>query len=366
MKTLESLTAIDLVRKIDQDDIMTSQVALVLLLLAVCLCRLESSSRLESKRKKRHVPELPLVFLWEWGGSSKNSSRHITKESGSWSTMFDHQDEAKKLLRKCNGVTHRLTPLISKADTVLCAERTHGNSMDMNMKMLEEYHSTVKKHLVRGHGNSAGIVIGSKKTKREFGIHVTTIARRGLLIFGTEAINSDYSDYGSGPIQAMFVPIPYLASPVTSIDGDGKKKGGAKRQYMFSFIGTKNVSIWRNQRSMVMDVLQSRKDSIVHVPTGTRSNVTESEFDVYLDSNFCPSPGGDSRSSKRFFDAIVHGCIPVVCDKAFPLPFHSQTPSWTWCSTSTAPPRTLSVAGWIFLVVVSSILEPRPRKLWRQ
>ena len=163
------------------------------------------------------------------------------------------------------------------------------------------------------------------------------------MVFGTEVINSDYHDFADGPLAAMFVPIPYAASIVPP-EISSQLDNAAERQYMFAFIGTTNVSVWLNQRSRVVDALQQRTDSFVRIPE-KRHRVKESEFDVYRNSKFCPAPGGDSRSSKRFYDGIVHGCIPVVCDKAFPLPFHSQTPilnvvQYIDCST----PKSISEA----------------------
>ena len=38
-------------------------------------------------------------------------------------------------------------------------------------------------------------------------------------------------------------------------------------------------------------------------------------------STFCPTPGGDSPSAKRMFDAILMGCIPVVLSHDFVWPF---------------------------------------------
>lgn len=38
---------------------------------------------------------------------------------------------------------------------------------------------------------------------------------------------------------------------------------------------------------------------------------------------FCPIPRGDSAATKRFFSAIVAGCVPVVISDYLPLPFDS-------------------------------------------
>ena len=40
----------------------------------------------------------------------------------------------------------------------------------------------------------------------------------------------------------------------------------------------------------------------------------------YRKATFCPCPGGDSPSAKRFFDAVHAGCIPVVLSHDFVWP----------------------------------------------
>jgi hypothetical protein len=46
---------------------------------------------------------------------------------------------------------------------------------------------------------------------------------------------------------------------------------------------------------------------------------------MYKQSTFCPSPGGDSPSAKRMFDAIFAGCIPVILSHDFVWPFSTDT-----------------------------------------
>ncbi|GKY91296.1 hypothetical protein MPSEU_000102000 [Mayamaea pseudoterrestris] len=41
-------------------------------------------------------------------------------------------------------------------------------------------------------------------------------------------------------------------------------------------------------------------------------------------STFCPTPGGDSPSAKRMFDAVIMGCIPVVMSHDFVWPFSTE------------------------------------------
>lgn len=50
---------------------------------------------------------------------------------------------------------------------------------------------------------------------------------------------------------------------------------------------------------------------------------------AYRHATFCPCPGGDTPSAKRFFDAILAGCIPIVLSEDYIWPFTEETPGST-------------------------------------
>ena len=54
---------------------------------------------------------------------------------------------------------------------------------------------------------------------------------------------------------------------------------------------------------------------------GGGDNIIPSFVIGYHKATFCPCPGGDSPSAKRFFDALHAGCIPVVLSHDFVWPF---------------------------------------------
>ena len=57
-----------------------------------------------------------------------------------------------------------------------------------------------------------------------------------------------------------------------------------------------------------------------------RGGVMPSYTIGYRKATFCPCPGGDSPSAKRFFDAVHAGCIPVVLSHDFVWPpFFSES-----------------------------------------
>ena len=54
-------------------------------------------------------------------------------------------------------------------------------------------------------------------------------------------------------------------------------------------------------------------------------NTTQMSFNFHH-STFCAILGGDTRASKRFFDAVTSGCIPVTFDPLLMLPFMTSIP----------------------------------------
>lgn len=53
---------------------------------------------------------------------------------------------------------------------------------------------------------------------------------------------------------------------------------------------------------------------------------TEESLILYKNSTFCAILGGDTRASKRLFDAISSLCIPVIFDPLLALPFEADIP----------------------------------------
>jgi len=52
----------------------------------------------------------------------------------------------------------------------------------------------------------------------------------------------------------------------------------------------------------------------------------EESLSLYRNSQFCAILGGDTRASKRFFDALDSLCIPVIFDPLLALPFAADIP----------------------------------------
>jgi len=64
---------------------------------------------------------------------------------------------------------------------------------------------------------------------------------------------------------------------------------------------------------------------IKHVTREGAGGVEKSLYTDYLErSVFCLSPAGFAPWTKRFFEALIHGCIPVVIADTLVLPFEDQ------------------------------------------
>ena len=51
----------------------------------------------------------------------------------------------------------------------------------------------------------------------------------------------------------------------------------------------------------------------------------------YMNSRYVVVPVGDSSSSKRFYDAVIYGAIPIVVSDTFELPFDKTQVNWDNC-----------------------------------
>jgi hypothetical protein len=47
---------------------------------------------------------------------------------------------------------------------------------------------------------------------------------------------------------------------------------------------------------------------------------------AFRHATFCPCPGGDTPNSKRYFDAVLAGCIPLILSRDFVWPYSSDIP----------------------------------------
>ena len=85
-----------------------------------------------------------------------------------------------------------------------------------------------------------------------------------------------------------------------------------------------NHGTCRKLRMVLEQNYKCTKEAQVYLDFSRRhssSDMTSSYLIGYRKATFCPCPGGDSPSAKRFFDALHAGCIPVVLSHDFVWPF---------------------------------------------
>ena len=120
------------------------------------------------------------------------------------------------------------------------------------------------------------------------------------------------------PVSAWFlsriviVPQPPVISRIL-------KETETRRPFRFAFVG----GIVNAERRRLVDDLRIRDDSYVRASCRDQRYVA---FDmdletVYSSADFCIIPSGDAYSSRRTFDALRMGCIPVVTNPLMLLPF---------------------------------------------
>ena len=92
---------------------------------------------------------------------------------------------------------------------------------------------------------------------------------------------------------------------------------------LLQFYEAGNHGTCRQLRMALQQNYKCTKEAQLFSRHGGGDNVIPSFVIGYRKAAFCPCPGGDSPSAKRFFDALHAGCIPVVLSHDFVWPFLS-------------------------------------------
>mmetsp|Transcript_23113 Transcript_23113/g.33859 ORF Transcript_23113/g.33859 Transcript_23113/m.33859 type:complete len:451 (-) Transcript_23113:51-1403(-) len=100
-----------------------------------------------------------------------------------------------------------------------------------------------------------------------------------------------------------------------------------KRKFAVSFTGT---VLSHSKKSVI--IRRRMRESCLKHPDNCHLNEMKSHFSgssppnwaVAANSTFCLMPPGDMPTRKGFFDSILFGCIPVVCDR------YSAHRQWEW------------------------------------
>ena len=89
------------------------------------------------------------------------------------------------------------------------------------------------------------------------------------------------------------------------------------------------------KRRMIFDVMKNINNSLgIEMKREQKSDKDKLYQLPYLisKSKYCIVPRGDSSSSKRFYDAVVYGCIPIIISNRFKAPFNTTQINWDECT----------------------------------
>ena len=92
---------------------------------------------------------------------------------------------------------------------------------------------------------------------------------------------------------------------------------------------------YRKQRKQIFDLMKEINNSYPMIMRRSNVNKTKKQLHsvpyVMSKSKYCIVPRGDTPSSKRFYDAVVYGCIPVIISDGYELPFDKTQVNWDDC-----------------------------------
>ena len=118
--------------------------------------------------------------------------------------------------------------------------------------------------------------------------------------------------------------LPFTTTSATSHnDSHNDQTRQEKKKHMVTFVGSvKRDTAWR------FPIAEMR--GINFRDKGLMTKQTTEEFSVYanemMSSTFCLVPTGDTPSSRRLFDAMLAGCIPVFVGIPYDRPFEDIIP----------------------------------------
>nr|XP_033513136.1 xyloglucan-specific galacturonosyltransferase 1-like [Nicotiana tomentosiformis] len=90
----------------------------------------------------------------------------------------------------------------------------------------------------------------------------------------------------------------------------------SNRKSLVSFAGAARPGAPENIRSMLINQCTSAKDEeckFLNCNSG-KCDQPESIIELFMESEFCLQPPGDSPTRKSVFDSLISGCIPVIFD----------------------------------------------------
>jgi len=140
-----------------------------------------------------------------------------------------------------------------------------------------------------------------------------SIGNRARIVFSRSfiGINEMNNDWAKWECLNKIVTIPYVSSSVVAKHEDLNVQGIEKRDIPFFFAGS---SRGKPDRQNLVIANRVAPGSEIHISDNWwKWSSTPEEFSnqIYR-SKYCFIPRGDTLSSRRLFDAISGGCIPVI------------------------------------------------------
>lgn len=125
-----------------------------------------------------------------------------------------------------------------------------------------------------------------------------------------------------------FFAIPYLSYFKHYLPS--KVNFSAKRNYSVFMSGSAKF-----QRPRIFDLMKKIPNSYsFEMKRSLVNQMAEQLHEIpyaMAKSKYCVVPRGDSPSSKRFYDAVVYGCIPIIIADNFSLSFDKTQVNWDNC-----------------------------------
>jgi hypothetical protein len=136
----------------------------------------------------------------------------------------------------------------------------------------------------------------------------------GSVVFKT---NPTYQFPGVLPI-AQTVPDPGEPSPIAVADLDVSFIGAIYRRPIRD-----RLALWSSRQTRLSVEFRSIDTSLHGTPVDRRSEMVREAFDLMLRSRFVLSPRGLGPTSRRFFEILAHGRIPILVSDSARLPLES-------------------------------------------